>query len=322
MLDADDPEGEWRVRRPAARRRRVRRRAGRRPAPRRAQHRQPRRRPRVGAARRDEPRAVGPVAPLGGGRAVRRRSTRSTARPCSRSAPAGSPRCGCCPDGGADPSGHGEAWDVVVDQAVHSIGLGDNPEPAQTAIQVVVESWATPRTVLDVDLASRESTVLKRQPVLGDFDPANYTEHREWATAPDGTRVPVSVVHRVGVEPDGTQPGSRHGIRVLRDLLRPLLLRGAAQPARPGGRLRRGPRARWRRDGASLVRRGQAAQQAEHLHRHPRGGGPPRRERVGSHPTAWGSRAVLPVGSWWVRSSTWPPSGSGWRTPRCRSSTR
>ncbi|HET9021372.1 MAG TPA: S9 family peptidase [Ornithinibacter sp.] len=111
------------------------------------------------------------------------------------------------PRGGADPSGHGEAWDVVVDQAVHSIGLGDNPEPAQTAIQVVVESWATPRTVLDVDLASRESTVLKRQPVLGDFDAANYTEHRVWATAPDGTRVPVSVVHRVGVEPDGTNPG-------------------------------------------------------------------------------------------------------------------
>ena len=71
------------------------------------------------------------------------------------------------------------------DQAVHSIGLGDNPEPAQRAIQVVVESWATPRTVLDVDLATRERTLLKRQPVLGDFDAANYTEHREWA---DGIR--------------------------------------------------------------------------------------------------------------------------------------
>ena len=42
-----------------------------------------------------------------------------------------------------------------VEQAVHSIGLGDNPEPAQRAIQVVVESWATPRTVLDVDLVGR-----------------------------------------------------------------------------------------------------------------------------------------------------------------------
>ena len=55
----------------------------------------------------------------------------------------------------SSPSGHGEPWDVAVDQPVHSIGLGDNPEPAQRAIQVVVESWATPRTVLDVDLATR-----------------------------------------------------------------------------------------------------------------------------------------------------------------------
>ena len=90
---------------------------------------------------------------------------------------------------------------------MHSIGLGDNPEPGQTAIQVVVESWATPRSVLDVDLATRERTLLKRQPVLGDFDAANYTEHREWVTASDGTLVPVSVVRRVEVEADGSNPG-------------------------------------------------------------------------------------------------------------------
>ena len=106
----------------------------------------------------------------------------------------------------SSPSGHGEAWDVPVDQGVHSIGLGDNPEPGQTALQVVVESWATPRTVLDIDLDSRDRTVLKRMPVLGDVDLANYTEERVWATASDGTRIPVSLVHRVEVVPDGTNP--------------------------------------------------------------------------------------------------------------------
>ncbi|KRE61518.1 S9 family peptidase [Nostocoides sp. Soil756] len=104
-------------------------------------------------------------------------------------------------------SGHGTPWDVPVEQPVHSIGLGDNPEPDQSAIQVVVESWTTPRTVLDVDLATGAHTVLKRQPVLGGFDPADYEESREWATADDGTAVPVSVVRRRGVIPDGTHPG-------------------------------------------------------------------------------------------------------------------
>jgi oligopeptidase B len=104
-------------------------------------------------------------------------------------------------------SGHGTPWDVTVDQPVHSIGLGDNPEPDQTAVQVVVESWTTPRTVLDVDLATGARTELKRQPVLGGFDPADYLESREWVEAADGASVPVSVVRRRGVEPDGTNPG-------------------------------------------------------------------------------------------------------------------
>ena len=105
------------------------------------------------------------------------------------------------------PSGYGDPWDVPVEQPVHSIGLGDNPEPDQDAIQVVVESWVTPRTVLDVDLDTGDSTLLKRQPVLGGVDLADYTERREWATSADGTLVPVSVVHHTSVEADGTNPG-------------------------------------------------------------------------------------------------------------------
>ncbi len=104
-------------------------------------------------------------------------------------------------------SGHGRAWDIDVEHEVHSIGVGDNPEPATTALQVVVESFTSPRTVLEVDLTTRERTVLKRQPVLGDFDESDYVERRLWATAADGVSVPISVVHRVGIEPDGSHPG-------------------------------------------------------------------------------------------------------------------
>ncbi|MGB7819410.1 MAG: S9 family peptidase [Ornithinibacter sp.] len=104
-------------------------------------------------------------------------------------------------------TGHGRPWDIDVDHEVHSIGVGDNPEPATTALQVVVESFTSPRTVLEVDLTTGVRTVLKRQPVLGDFDESDYVEHRLWATADDGVRVPISVVHRVGMEPDGSHPG-------------------------------------------------------------------------------------------------------------------
>ena len=73
VLDADDPGGAVAGARPAPRGGRVRRRAGRRPLPHRARHRHPGCRPGLGPVRRHEPRAVGAVAALGGGRAVRGR---------------------------------------------------------------------------------------------------------------------------------------------------------------------------------------------------------------------------------------------------------
>jgi len=65
----------------------------------------------------------------------------------------------------------------------------------------------TPKTVLDYSVETRESEVLKRQPVLGGYDPAAYEQRREWAVAEDGTRVPISLVYPAGAVPDGTRPG-------------------------------------------------------------------------------------------------------------------
>jgi len=110
----------------------------------------------------------------------------------------------------ADPSsesGYAAPVPVSFDEPIYSAGLGDNPEPGQSALQVVFESFVTPRTVLDLDLATGERTVLKRQPVLGDVDVSDYVQRREWATAADGTLVPISVVHRIDLGPDGTHPG-------------------------------------------------------------------------------------------------------------------
>ncbi|MFC7492008.1 MULTISPECIES: S9 family peptidase [unclassified Knoellia] len=104
-------------------------------------------------------------------------------------------------------SGYAAPVPVPFDEPIYSAGLGDNPEPGQSALQVVFESFVTPRTVLDLDLATGTRTILKQQPVLGDVDLSDYVQRREWATAADGTLVPISVVHRVDLAPDGTHPG-------------------------------------------------------------------------------------------------------------------
>ena len=91
-------------------------------------------------------------------------------------------------------------WIVPSIDSPSATWLGPNPEPDTRALRIGRTSLVTPSSVLQVSLADRGETLLKQEPVLGDFDPARYTTFREWAVAPDGTRVPISVVHRRGLE--------------------------------------------------------------------------------------------------------------------------
>ena len=69
------------------------------------------------------------------------------------------------------------------------------------------QSMATPSSVIDFNMSTQEKKVLKEQEVLGGkFDKNNYIEERVWATATDGTKVPISMVYRKGIKKDGKNP--------------------------------------------------------------------------------------------------------------------
>ena len=69
------------------------------------------------------------------------------------------------------------------------------------------QSLATPSSVIDFNMRTMEKKVLKEQEVLGGkFDKNNYVEERVWATATDGTKVPISMVYRKGIKKDGKNP--------------------------------------------------------------------------------------------------------------------
>ena len=93
---------------------------------------------------------------------------------------------------------------VTTDEAAYTMGLGVNSEPDTDWLRYGYTSLTTPNTVYEVNMKTGERKLLKRDPVLGDFDPANYVTERLWATARDGTKVPVSVVYRKGFKKDGT----------------------------------------------------------------------------------------------------------------------
>jgi oligopeptidase B len=120
----------------------------------------------------------------------------------------------------------------------------------------------TPRSVFDHNVVTGERILLKQQPVLGDVDLTNYTSHRQWAVAPDGTKVPIDLVHRVGVVADGTAPGFLYGYGSYESSMTPyfsiprlsLLDRGvvfALAHPRGGGELGR----QWYLDGKLMSKR-------------------------------------------------------------------
>ncbi|MBV9452453.1 MAG: S9 family peptidase [Streptosporangiaceae bacterium] len=106
--------------------------------------------------------------------------------------------------------------EVAFPEPLYTVGPGSNPEFEATRFRLSYASLVTPDSVYDCDMATGDLTLLKRQPVLpvpGEppYDPGNYEQHREWATADDGTRVPISLVCRRGTPRDGTAPCLLYG---------------------------------------------------------------------------------------------------------------
>jgi oligopeptidase B len=82
----------------------------------------------------------------------------------------------------------------------------DNLEPSSTTLRYWYSSLTTPGSVYDYDMVLREKVLLKRDEVVGDFDPGNYVTERLEAPARDGRPVPISLVYRKGFERNGKSP--------------------------------------------------------------------------------------------------------------------
>lgn len=90
--------------------------------------------------------------------------------------------------------------ELSFESELMSAGLGANPNWEAPRMRIAATSFVIPVRVYDLDLATGERTLLREQPVLGGYRAEDYIERRDWAEASDGTRVPVSIISRAGVE--------------------------------------------------------------------------------------------------------------------------
>ncbi len=96
--------------------------------------------------------------------------------------------------------------EVSFPEPVYTAWASGTPEFDSKALRYSYQSLTTPPSVYDYDMAGGTSVLLKREEVLGGFDPGRYASERLWATARDGVKVPISIVYPKGLVRDGKAP--------------------------------------------------------------------------------------------------------------------
>ncbi|MEV0327128.1 S9 family peptidase [Micromonospora echinospora] len=158
-------------------------------------------------------------------------------------------------------------YDIDFPEPLYSVGLDANPEYHTGRIRFRYSSLVSPDSVYDFDLVTREMILRRRKPVLPgpdgrEYDPAEYEQHRDWALADDGTRIPISLICRAGTPKDGSAPCLVYGYGSYEASIDPwfsiprlsLLDRGvvfAVAHIRGGGELGR----RWYEEGKLLAKK-------------------------------------------------------------------
>ena len=105
----------------------------------------------------------------------------------------------------------GAEFFIASDEAAYSTSISVNPELNTRIVRYAYSSLTTPTTLYDYDTRTGEQVLLKRDPVLGSFDPKDYATEFLLVPARDGAEIPVSLVYRKGLTRAGANPLLQYG---------------------------------------------------------------------------------------------------------------
>lgn len=103
-------------------------------------------------------------------------------------------------------AGIGIGAEIPVDEELFALEPHGFADWQQPFVRLTYSSWVTPDTVIDYFPASDDRLVRKQQTILGGYRPDDFVQIREWVTADDGARVPISIVHHKSVRPRSSSP--------------------------------------------------------------------------------------------------------------------
>ncbi len=100
----------------------------------------------------------------------------------------------------------GKDYYIKFEEPVYNVQVGANPEYDSKTLRYSYTSLTTPSSVYDYNLATKDQKLMKQQEVVGGYDSKDYVTERLFATAKDGTKVPIALVYKKGFEKDGKSP--------------------------------------------------------------------------------------------------------------------
>ncbi len=95
---------------------------------------------------------------------------------------------------------------VDFGEAAYAANFGGNPEYNTNNLRYSYTSLITPSSLYDYNMITKQKKLLKQQEVLGGYNPKEYVTERLYATAKDGTKIPISLVYKKGFKKDGNTP--------------------------------------------------------------------------------------------------------------------
>lgn len=104
-----------------------------------------------------------------------------------------------------------EEYFIPMPEEVYTTGIGTNPNFDSKWVRFGYTSLTTPVSTFDYNMETHEKKLLKQAEVIGNFNPDNYKARRIYATAPDGERIPISLVYRKSTKIDGNSPALLYG---------------------------------------------------------------------------------------------------------------